>query len=219
MPECEIDPSEKNFPYSTATFAAISALAPIILRWSKRLQVPGIAVAGSIADELNTRAGARAYLDWLQDYVVISSLPSFAIETDYRLGSSSKWLNATRHDLGKGNINLATAREIYERTPEFFPKSMQSWSELVAYLLTDEGTTLVAALVIKKAMAEMKDYLKGRTPEIQEAILVTYYKQGPRYIDRFRARLAQGRTATLVPGEGCRVYNQRAQLVKALGSQ
>ena len=74
----------------------------------------------------------------------------------------------------------------------------------------------MATLVIKKGMRELALLIAGQRKEIQEAILVTYYKQGPSYVARFRSRLKTSPTADLVPGEGCRVFHQRADFASAL---
>jgi hypothetical protein len=136
---------------------------------------------------------------------------------DTWVGSDSKLLNATMHDLGNGNIKLATARQMYEANKSSFTNSLESWSDLVDYILTDSGTIHIAALVIKQGMTELAGQLRGRSPEIQEAILVTYYKQGPAYAKRFAERLRNLPSATIQPGEGCRVFKQRDQFVTALG--
>jgi uncharacterized membrane protein len=85
--------------------------------------------------------------------------------------------------------------------------------------LSEQGTVIVATLVILKGKHELAPWLAGRTPQIQEALLVTYFKQGPSFITRYKARLrADARASvTLIPGEGCRVFHQREQFKAALG--
>ena len=75
---------------------------------------------------------------------------------------------------------------------------------------------VIATLVIRKAKRELSHWLVGRTPEIQEALLITYYKQGPSFIARFSARLSANPGAVLVPGEGCRAFHQRDAFKRAL---
>jgi len=182
--------------------------------------VPPIAIAGSIADEFNVQRGARRWVDWVQDHAIISNLPSTWIGLDYQLGINSKFLNATRNDLGPANINLLTAAQMFALYRSQFPKEVGTWEQLVDYIISEEGAVAVAALVIRKGMKDLAPWLMGRPPEIQESLLVTYFKQGASYIDRFKSRLAQqvpGTNAKLKPGEGCRVFNQRAALKIALG--
>jgi hypothetical protein len=229
MDSCTLDSSTSS--YVRETFALITRLRGLILRISDRIGVPPVAVAGAIADEYNARvtelSGFRRYLDESQDQLW-SWLPEYIFDWSVRHASSSKVMNATRHDIGDGNINVATARTVYDEfrscfvdiptdTSPFVGEQRDRWNEIVDYVLTSEGTVVLAALVIKKAMREMAPQLRGRSPEIQEAILVTYYKQGARYVQRFYARLAENSDATLIPGEGCRVYHQRAEFMRALG--
>jgi hypothetical protein len=207
-----------NVTYLADTFALVQKLATEIKLRSQKVGVPPVAVAGSIADEYNTQTGVRQFVDWFQDQVLLKRLlPNWAIEIDDRAGHKSKLLNATMHDLGIGNIKLATAKQIYEGNKSSFGTKIDSWSQLVDYILTDAGTVHIAALVVKQGMTELSAQLKGRPAEVQEAILVTYYKQGPTYAKRFFDRLRTFPGANLQPGEGCRVFKQRAQFVKALG--
>ena len=215
--QCKIERDEPNYPYDQETFGFISGLAPQIKTYSIRYNVPPIAVAGSIADEYNVQRGGRRIWDWFQDHVVFVHMPSALIGLDFTLGFKSRLLNATRNDIGPGNINIATARQIYLESPRAFPKALNSWAAVVEYILTAQGTVVVAALVIHKGKRDLAQWLAGRAPEIQEALLVTYFKQGPSFINRFKARLAANPGAVLVPGEGCRVFHQRAAFKTALG--
>jgi len=211
------DPRDK-LPYLADTFALIRKLGPEIRRRSQLVGVPPIAVGGSIADEFNTQTGARTYLDWFQDQVLLKRLLSNqAIERDHRLGFKSKLLNATMHDLGIGNIKLDTAMQMYNANQATFGKKIGSWSEMVEYILTDAGTIHIAALVIKQGQTDLTAYLKGQPADVQEAILITYYKQGPNYVTRYAERLKKTPAATIQPGEGCRAFTQRTEFVKALG--
>ena len=163
MTECTLD-SGDNYPYTQETFTLIARLARLIKKYSREFGVPPLAVAGSIADEYNTRRGGRIVLDWIQDYVVLNRMPNRLIQIDYNHGARSRWLNATRHDLGPGNINLKTARDIYKQFSASFPKRLSDWADMVDYLLTDEGSVVVTALVIKKGMNDMAASLVGRSP-------------------------------------------------------
>jgi hypothetical protein len=221
-----------GFPYHSDTFERIRRLSQLILRVSKRVDVPPVAVAGSIGDEYNAMRtenwGRRRYLDGVLD-AVLPLLREEVFEWSVRHGYSSKFLNATRHDVGTANINLATARAVYDEFHDRYLEdcdvswgylvddTIPNWEEIVDYVLTAEGTVVVAALVIRKAMEQLSPFLVGRSPEIREAMLVTYYKQGPSFVSRFEARLAGNPGAMLRPGEGCRVYHQRSQILRALG--
>jgi hypothetical protein len=211
------DPPTENYPYREETFRVIKSLAELIKTYSKVAAVPAIAVAGSIADEYNTQRGVKGGIDWFQDSVLIKYMPNFAIELDAWIGADSKLLNATKHDIGKGNIKLETAKHIYDRYRASFEDKDMDYGDLVDYLLSDQGTVHVAALVIKEASEELGSYVKDYSAEMKEAIYVTFYKQGPSYRRRFVEALAKDSGRRLKPGEGCRVFLQRARFKEVLG--
>jgi hypothetical protein len=217
--ECTVDTNEPNYPYDQNTFGLITRLAAQIKQVSAKHGVPPIAVAGSIADEYNVQRGIRKIWDWFQDSVVFTYLPASFIGFDFGVGINSKAFNATRNDIGPGNINIGTAREMYLLYKNAFPRELDDWAQLVDFILTERGTVIVAALVIRKGKSDLAPWLAGRSPEIQEALLVTYFKQGPRFIARYKAHLRErGHSGSvMVPGEGCRVFHQRGRFKTALG--
>lgn len=206
-----------NYPYRAETFNLIKRLAPTIKWFSRRYNVPPIAVAGAIADEYNTRVFPRSIIDWYQDEILLNNMPSISIAVHAKIGFNSKWLNATKHDIGIGNIKLETAKKVYERHKNEFGKQIDSWAALVDYIRTDAGTIHIAALVIKRAQFLFGPYVKKYPLELKEAVFVTYYKQGPSYLARFRSRPSHERDRAIKPGEGCRTYHQRDEFKKALG--
>jgi hypothetical protein len=216
MNMCRSIPAE-NFPYRNDTFFKVRRLAPIIRKFSSRYSVPPVAVAGAIADEYNTRTGFKSMIDWFQDHILIGKMPNLFIDVDSRIGIDSKLLNATKHDLGIGNIKLETAKSVYERHKSDGSLKIKDWSEMVEYILSDEGTINIAAMVIKDAQNNLSSYVKCYSPEIKEAVYVTYYKQGPAYIYRYLSKLSKQTGRCIDPGEGCRVYYQRIEFLKALG--
>jgi len=216
---CGCDSPQENFPYSDDTFAVIGRLAEPIKAYSRRFGIPPIAVAGSIADEYNTMKGIKGTLDWFQDNVLLHYMPNFAIEIDAWFGFNSKLLNATKHDLGKGNVKLETARRVYDQFKDSFTRKNMTYADLVEYLRSDKGTVHVASLVIKKASLDLADLTTGYSPEKTEAVYVTYYKQGPSYIQRFKQALANDPHRRVEPGEGCRVLLQRDRFKSVLDLQ
>ena len=206
-----------NFPYRAETFSLIRRLSFTINRYSRQYNVPPIAVAGAIADEYNTRTMYKGVFDWFQDEILLNWMPSSFISLDAKIGINSKWLNATKHDIGIGNIKLETAMRVYERHKSKFGKTINSWEELVDYIRTDAGTIHIATLVIKRAQFLFAPYIKNYSDDLKEAVFVTYYKQGPSYLARFRSKPPYLRSKGITPGEGCRVYFQRDEFKKALG--
>jgi hypothetical protein len=91
------------------------------------------------------------------------------------------------------------------------------YEDIVDYIRSDNGTIHVATLVVKKAAHELKPYSQGMSEEKVEGLYVTYYKQGPNYISRFRNARALELSHRIELGEGCRVVLQRENLQRALG--
>lgn len=206
-----------NYPYRAETFSLIRRLSYTINQYSRQYSVPAIAVAGAIADEYNTRVGLKGIIDWVQDEILLNLMPSSFIALDAKAGFSSKWLNATKNDIGIGNIKLETAKRVYERNKNRFGKQINNWEELVDYIRTDTGTIHIAALVIKRAQFLFAPYIKNYPDKLKEAVFVTYYKQGPSYLTRFSSKPPHERKKGIIPGEGCRTYHQRDEFKKALG--
>ncbi len=205
----------ENFPYKSSTFDLINEIAPIINFYSNMYGVSPIAIAGAIADEYNTRTGYKAMLDWLQDDIVLNWLPNFSIEVDAFFNYNSKLLNATRNDIGIGNINIATAKNLYDQNKSKLPANW-TYSDIIDYLRSNEGTVHFAALVVKKAESLFAAYTVGYSEEMKEAISVTYYKQGESYYKKFIEILNRDPSHKLKPGEGCRVALQRYLFIQNL---
>ncbi|SUX47057.1 hypothetical protein [Chryseobacterium indoltheticum] len=216
FPYSKNDVSEDNFPYTSNVFKTISEISDLIKFYSQLYKVPEIAVAGAIADEYNSRKGWSKSVDWFQDDVLINWMPNFAIEFDAFINSNKKLLNSTKHDLGIGNIKLETAKELYNQYPQTFKKKNWDYTDLVDYVRSNDGTVHLATLVIKKAKTLFDSYIKQFKQEKQEAILVTYYKQGDSYYKKFIEKLKKNPNHQIGSGEGCRVCMQRDRTKKAL---
>ena len=177
-----------NYPYRAETFILIKRLSFTINQYSRRYNVPPIAIAGAIADEYNTRVGLKGIFDWVQDEILLNLMPSSFIFLDAKAGISSKWLNATKHDIGIGNIKLETAKRVYQRNKNRFGKRINNWEKLVDYLRTDNGTIHIATLVIKRAQFLFGPYVKNYPDELKEAVFVTYYNKVHLILVRFRSK-------------------------------
>jgi hypothetical protein len=216
--ECINCPSFNNDSnYRLETFELVRKISELIYFYSVKYSVPPVAVAGSIADEYNTRIGAKAVFDWLQDEVLLNFMPNFAIEIDAFFNCKSKLLNATQHDIGIGNIKIETAKEIYEKQKYFFENKKWNYTNIIDYIRSNEGTVHFATLVIRQAKEKMQDYILDYSDSRFEAVLITYYKQGESYFKRFLERLHKYPSARIEPGEGCRVCKQRILFLSALG--
>ncbi len=222
----------ENFPYGDDTFALVTELAGLVKSYGAKYGVPPVAIAGGIADEYNTRQGLHMLVDWFQDYLVIRWLPDIAIRVDVWYGADSRLANSTKNDLGKGNINLAKAMQLYKDNPDAFSGRKMNYHDLVKYICSDEGTVHLATLAILEGKRVLDPHLAGLTPQKKEAIYVTFYKQGLPMMKRFHDRVqaeckargvseadcAQLDAASVpAPGEGCRVCLQRPRFLQALG--
>ncbi|WNI83998.1 hypothetical protein [Citrobacter portucalensis] len=174
----------------------VENIAELILKYSTKLSVPPIAIAGALADEYNTRfmpdySLVKKQLDYVQDVVtpkgmytefsesINNELSSKELDEQYRSMKGiypdnirmSKWnrfSNVVAGDYGKGNISLRTAFDMYDEKFDDFPK--MSRLDLLRYLITDEGTVHFAALYIKKSQMIMSEYLSVLPPRKQEAV-------------------------------------------------
>ncbi|MDP8105752.1 hypothetical protein QJU39_08620, partial [Pasteurella atlantica] len=211
---CSCDQPTENYPYSARTFKLIEEMAPIISTYSQIYKVPPIAVAGAIADEYNTSKGLKRFFDWIQDDVLLNYMPNFAIEFDAVINSNSKLFNATKHDLGVGNIKLETAKTIYDNNKNEFGNLNWDYTDVVDYLRTRDGTAHMTAIYIAEANEKLNSYIQDYPDCKKEAVLVTYYKQGPSYLSRFLKAKKLDPNRRILPGEGCRVCLQRDKFLK-----
>lgn len=192
---------EENFPYTSDVYPVISRVSNLVKFYSNYYKVPDMAIAGSIADEYNTRKSWRIAVDWFQDEVLINWMPNFAIEFDSFLNVNSKFLNATKHDLGIGNIKLETAKKLYQQYPQEFKKKNWDYTDLVDYIRSDEGSIHIAAIVIRKARSLFDKYISHLSQNQKEAVYVTYYKQGDLYYQKFLSKLKKNPNHKISPGE------------------
>ncbi|KNB63052.1 hypothetical protein [Chryseobacterium sp. Hurlbut01] len=217
--QCSCKMPEENYPYSDNTFSKIKEIAPLIKHYANLYCIPAAAIAGSIADEYNiiNESTKATIINWLQDDVVLNFMPNFAIEFDVYVGGKSKLNNATKHDLGIGNIKLETAKQLYNEYKVEFKSKNWDYKDIVNYIQSNEGTVHLAALVIKKAQRLLTTEIKSYCQCKQEAVLVTYYKQGDSYIVRFQNKKKKTPLTKIEPGEGCRVSLQRKKILSSLG--
>jgi hypothetical protein len=271
----------ENYPFDDKVFTYIHEIAPLILKYSAKYDVPPIAVAGGIANEYNTRFCTGSYLfkgkfivDFLQDkvfpkipapYVDEKGIPICFQAPDcgfsdggwtyceylpwIDVGIDKRWLeshiqeqyeqivkmdpanmgNTRRYkywlaggDYGKGNISMRTAIDLYEDSKKNDSSELpyMTRAQLMEYLVTDEGTANFAALTIRAGPKLMSKSLVGLPPRKQEAVLVTYFKQGPKYYIGPKGFLnARGKNPAnkIWAGEGCSVCYQRERFGKELG--
>jgi|GEM_PF-2529042 len=214
---------EDNFPYKSKVFEKISEISDLVKYFAKKHSVPEVAVAGAIADEYNAviKPG-RNVIDWFQDGIV-SLYPNIYIQITKDILSESETItklrNPTMNDLGIGNIKLQNAKTIYDLMPLEFQKRNWDYTDLVDYLNTNVGCVHFASLTIKIGQAIFNQYISNYSDCTKEAVLVTFYKQGPKYFNKFFKRLQNNTRANPLPGEGSRVAMQRNRILKALNTK
>ncbi len=289
---CTCPKPKENYPFHDDVFAYIHSIAPKILKFSLKYDVPPIAVAGSIADEYNTRflsvavsnakgvvdkglavgkGVLKSAFDFAQDkifpnmalpYIRENAIPVCFYPPDYMYGFQWSyceylpWVDAgidknmleqwiqkqyeeivkkdpenikererfkywlSGGDYGKGNISIRTAIDLYEESKADNRDELPYMTrvQLLEYLLTDDGTAEFAALAIRAAKRQMKKHLDVLPQRKQEAVLVTYYKQGLRYYKKFLDKQKGKETPDKIQsGEGCRTCYQRDRFAKELG--
>ncbi|EDW4359747.1 hypothetical protein ABC89_004652, partial [Salmonella enterica subsp. salamae] len=156
----------ENYPFQRPVFDWLKEISILIIKYSERLTVPPVAVAGALADEYNTRfmpdySYAKKQLDYLQDEVIPkgkyteypepqnNEMSSRDLERQYETMKKNdpdninrtifdRLSNTVAGDYGKGNISLRTAYDMYDE--EFDNFHEMSRLDILRYLVTDEGT-------------------------------------------------------------------------------
>jgi hypothetical protein len=215
---CTCD-AKTQVAYDAETYKYIRSIASLITSISSAQGVSAVAVAGAIADEYNTRRGARSVVDAAQD-ATVSSLPEWAIDVDRFFDIKSKLLNTLENDVGPANIKVRTALE-YVQTGELSvpgsPKSSVQVTKIIEFLLSNKGTVTATAAVIARAQKLFGPSLGSHSKELRDSIYVEYFKQGDSYYKRFSASLAANPSHKACPGEGgCRAFFNYSQLETAL---
>lgn len=215
---CTCDPSTEK-DYDAETFRFIASLAPAINSLAAQNRVPAHAVAGAIADEYNTQRGIRGIADKLQD-ALISSFPEWDIDIDRYFDIHSKLFNTLEHDLGPANIKVRTALGLVQAGELDVPGSPANdvkVTKIIEYLLTERGTVATSTAVISKAQRLFGPYLSDHGEELEEAVLVEYFKQGDKYYDRFAEALKSDPNHKICPGTGgCNFWHNHDRISAAL---
>jgi len=218
---CVCDPGEA-IPYGIETFHLIASLSLSLSSIAAKARVPALAVAGAIADEYNTQTGWRGQLDRIQDWV-ISVLPERFSDFLAFWDIHRKLLNVLENDIGDANIKVRTALQLAQSGEIDVPGSSSSDVQIdqIVQLLLDEIEMLRAtAAVIAKAQRLFGQYMGGQAEEVQQAVLVEYFKQGDKYFNRFASALFTDPDHKPCPGEGgCDFLFNRDRLEAALAGQ
>ncbi len=285
---------EEEYPFDDGVFEYLKKIAHWIKHYSDQYRVPPIAVAGSIADEYNSRFtdlkrvflkkkllyGAHSALkkagDFVQDKVIPSGREYAKLRTEPDGGypgivppyytseiddtelnarieqgyqelkkidpknenrpSSSEAINREHKefkysysiirknftiwsDYGTANISLRTAIDLYTEYRKTFALDHQNFThaQMLRYLVTDRGTAQFTAISILEAKKKMEDLLPVLPPRKQEAVLVTFFKQGIKYRKKYEENNKDRPHQKIKAGEGCRTCYQRKKIGNSIG--
>ena len=187
--------------------AGMAALGGILDETHHRDWVDGIEDFSAKALDLRGEAqdGAPAFTPALQGMMAIETVAE-------AVGSNSFY-----YGVGYGNIQVDTARDLVLANLDQFDTDSGVFEGLDAtsrnkqlniavarHLSTIEGTAQVAKLYMTKAQADFTTAginLSAYSFSEQAAILMTYYKQGEKFVDTWQDALDEGRMP--LAGEGC----------------
>lgn len=213
-----IDAGDQKRQYPKWVLDKISSMRDAINHYSGKYDVPSLAVAGSIADEYETRGnhlGLKGLADGIQDYAVPRTgshgwLPRTEIGGgNYPLaGEVPAYVDSPgflRADVGAGNIGMRTAEYLYDRYRGEFPQRVKDPLSLARYAVSDEGNAHLAALYIKEAHDRLGTILAGSEaplpPDYMTALSVDYFRDGPeRLIDNYAGRIGQDKARDYIQG-------------------
>ena len=119
-------------------------------------------------------------------------------------------------DYGASNISLRTAIDLYEEYNKTFINQNYSYIEMLRHLVSDEGNAQFTAISILDAKKKMGDLIANMPEEKQEAILVTFFKQGIKYRRKYEENKKSHPNAVIGSGEGCRTCFQRRRIIDSL---
>lgn len=134
-----------------------------------------IAAAMAIAEELSTRSGGKQIIDSMQDW----------------LGSKG-WTLFHTTDIGKGNINEYTAKNVDtdslnypEGTKEALKKVLQNDESRRKFLVTDEGTVMIGLLEMKSMSKKTAPYMPDDMESYKKAqVNVNAWREGEKILER-----------------------------------
>lgn len=217
--------SQDNYqatPYSDEVVAKVGKMAPVIKGYSAKYGVPVLAVAGSIAEEYDTRSrkmGVKGFYDKYQDSMLRytpkeSDINRFAVGAwDSRIAPAYAGSSGFMHnDLGAANIKMATAARLAREFPDHFPAGIQEPQRLAAYVASDHGNAHLAAMYISQAQRGVNDFLKKAESPVSNdyriALYVDYFRKGPETLgrqaihDRLTRKYGLALTEKMLDGRG-----------------
>lgn len=188
-------------PLSKKTLAVLEKNKSTIKHYSDIYDTPAEAVAAAIGSEINRRIYLNKLSDFLQDRFFESHLlcSDRFLDKSYNMSINNRYINFTKQDIGLGNIKFESAWKMREKYPEEL-KNIKSKRQMVDYLLNESGNIHMATLIIREAKLLFKEHYTELDRIDKWAVLVSYYRQGNSYYDRYKQSGMFKRPP--IPGEG-----------------
>jgi hypothetical protein len=231
---------KENYPFDDKTYEFIGKNKNAINSAAGKFGVSPEAVAGALGDEYNTRRGLKGMVDSLQDSTVNLRNNLKEIEQEIADGNKSGKTHGANWDIGPGNLNVSTLHEMFVNEVEngddtsTLKKELkgvvgtnatrqEQWEQYVDYAKTPKGSATLASAYIQKAQEELIPHMDGLGEEEKMAALMTYYKQGPGYLKKYKQATDKKAGADsaesnrpITPGEGTRLLYQLTKIRGAL---
>ena len=218
--------------YSQEAYHAVKKVASDIEKAAEKFGVHREAIAGAIWDEYSTytnrlvkRLGDEAQHRWASWMMSLDSV------REERMNGNTAPLSASRQDIGPGNVNVRTGLALFEKyvvqdkqdnpikeyLHQFVDPAAPDAEKWEAYkkhmMLTFQGTAYLAAAEMAGGRKELEPYMEGLCDEEKAAVLMTWYKQGPKYLERYLENVRAGKTSgPIQPGEGVGIIKERRKI-------
>jgi hypothetical protein len=234
---------KENYPFDEKTYEFLGKNKDAINGAADKFGVSPEAVAGAMGDEYNR----SNFFDKYQDEYVKAFGSLEKIEDQIKAGVPKGFMgkkNVAGHDIGPGNIRVKTLHQMFVDRVEKgdlndkLKKAMdgvidskasrdEQWKQYVEYATTPEGTATLASAHLEDAAAKLAPHMEGLSQEEKDAVLVTYYKQGPDYLKKYQGKVSQytdkkaGADSKsyrpIKPGEGVGLLYQINKIRSAVG--
>jgi hypothetical protein len=209
--------------FKDSTFRKVKDLKELIERESGGDPLLARAIAGAYAEEFDGRGSVDEHQDKVIALKSEASLKLARLQVDLyelvreRPGTFRKQENPFTNDIGPANIKLATAALLVEQNRVQFdaidPRA--PFRSIVKELLTDAGTIKATAAYLIQGREVFQSLGVWDVPTFdQEALLVSWFNEGPNFVRRFQLRSSADPQAVPGPNEGGEAYLQNRYWIR-----